>query len=98
VVASGGTVLKLSGLHPKVHAALASQRPHVIPPGTLRTLARGRLGHGLLAGLGLGHKARSSAKRAVDVSYWYKAPDAELARICRDGTWWPSGIDGTSNL
>jgi hypothetical protein len=97
-VAGGGTVLKLSGFHPTVYDALASQRPHVIAPDTLRTLARGRLGQGLLAGIGLGHKSRPSAKRAADGSYWYKAPDAELARICGEGTWWPSGIDGTSNF
>ena len=98
VVARGGTVLKLSGFHPVVHAALASQRPHVIAPDKLRALARGRLGQGLLAAIGLGHKPRPSAKRAANGSYWYKVPSGDLAQICRGGTWWPSGVDGTNNF
>jgi hypothetical protein len=97
-VERGGTVLKLSGFHPAVRAALATQRPHVIAPDTLRTLAQGQLGQGLLAGLGVGRKARPSAEKLAGGSYWYKVPTAELAEICRSGSWWPSGVDGTSNL
>ncbi|HET6468457.1 MAG TPA: hypothetical protein VFG43_08790 [Geminicoccaceae bacterium] len=97
-VERGGTVLKLSGFHPAVHAALASQRPIVIAPDTLRTLLPDGLGRGLLAGSGLGRKTRPAARRLPEGSYWYKVPTAELARICRSGSWWPSGIDGTSNL
>jgi hypothetical protein len=98
VVERRGAILKLSGFHPKVYAALATQRPHVIDPDAVRKLARGRLGRGILGGFGYGGKRRPGGQRPADGSYWYKAPTAELARICRGGSWWPTGIDGTTHL
>jgi hypothetical protein len=91
-VQQGGTVLKLSGFHPVVQAGLASQRPCVIAPDTLRTLALGQF-----MKFGLKRKVRPADRPPVG-SYWYKVPTEELAQICRSGSWWPSAIDGTSNL
>lgn len=30
--------------------------------------------------------------------YWYKAPTEEIAEICRREAWWPSAVDGDSQL
>jgi hypothetical protein len=88
VVERRGAILKMSGFHPAVYAALATQRPHVIDPDTVRTLAGGRLGRGLLARLGLGGRPRRTGGQRPPShgSYWYKAPSAELAEICRHGS------------
>jgi hypothetical protein len=100
VVERRGAILKMSGFHPMVHAALAPQRPHVIDPDLLRALSRERLGRGDLAGFfGFGDKPRpSGSQRPAEGSYWYKAPSAELAQVCRHGSWWPSAVDGTTHL
>jgi hypothetical protein len=37
-------------------------------------------------------------RQAETWNYWYKAPSAELARLCQQESWWPSGVDGDSNL
>lgn len=31
-------------------------------------------------------------------NYWYKSPTPLLARLCERESWWPSGVDGDSNL
>jgi len=31
-------------------------------------------------------------------TYWYKAPTSAIAETCATQAWWPSGIDGDSNL
>ena len=98
VIERRGAILKMSGFHPAVYAALATQRPHVIDPDALRRLARGPFGRGAFGRLGLGGKRRPGDRRPADGSYWYKAPTAELARVCRHGSWWPTGIDGTTHL
>jgi hypothetical protein len=100
VVERDGVVLKLSGFHPAVYAALAGQRPHVIDSRTLHGLAGGGLAGGLLAILGLdGRRPNSGRGRPQNLgSCWFKAPSGELTETLRHGSWWPSGIDGTNNL
>jgi hypothetical protein len=95
---NGGTVLKLSGFQPAVYAAMASQRPHVLAPDTLHVLGRGTMGQRLLRVVGLSREPRLADRQWSPGSYWYMVPSADLAETCRSGSWWPSGIDGTSNL
>ncbi|HEX2529066.1 MAG TPA: hypothetical protein VHL31_22570 [Geminicoccus sp.] len=97
VVEQNGTVLKASGFHPVVQAALASQRPHVIEPDALQNLARGRALRLLAArSLRKGHNTATEPKPKG--SYWYKVPTRDLAETCESGSWWPAAIDGTSTL
>jgi hypothetical protein len=37
-------------------------------------------------------------REAESATYWYRAPNAELERVCAGGAWWPSGVDGDLNL
>ncbi len=37
-------------------------------------------------------------KQAETWNYWYKAPSPELTDLCQREVWWPSGVDGDSNL
>ncbi len=37
-------------------------------------------------------------KMRPNCTYWYKAPNRELATICKNENWWSSGIDGDLNL
>ncbi len=30
--------------------------------------------------------------------YWYKAQSPDLAAVCRQQTWWPSGVDGEASI
>jgi hypothetical protein len=85
-VEHGGVVLKLSGFHPEVRAALASQRPCVIEPDMLQRLARGTVGQRVFARLGRARRTKRAAGRGSGGSYWYKNPDPALADICAGGT------------
>jgi hypothetical protein len=94
-----GNVLKLTGFHPVVYAAMASQRPIVIDPATLRTFASSGVAGVFRPLRRPGARKRRNATRRVDEgSYWFKAPRDDRFRALTDGSWWPTGIDGTTNL
>jgi hypothetical protein len=44
------------------------------------------------------NRQRPYIRRNRACPYWYKAPSKPLAELCEKEAWWPSGVDGDSNL
>lgn len=44
------------------------------------------------------HTQRPYVRAMETYPYWYKAPSEELAALCRQETWWPTGSDGEANI
>jgi hypothetical protein len=77
---------------------MASQRPLILEPSLLHRLATSSLTGSLANALGMTERQGSGNRRAAMIPRnWWKAP-AETAAILRTGSWWPTGIDGTTNL
>jgi hypothetical protein len=86
------SVLELFGFHPSLYHEMLSQMPYVLRRSQLEQLGRGASLKHVLMGL-----APTSRNLSSD-TYWYRAPNAELDRVCSAGPWWPSGVDGDLNL
>jgi hypothetical protein len=43
-------------------------------------------------------RQRPYIRRSRPWTYWYKAPTKAITELCEKEAWWPSGIDGDSNL
>jgi hypothetical protein len=41
---------------------------------------------------------RPHVRTLANWPYWYKAPSSELASVCREQPWWPSGVDGEASV
>jgi hypothetical protein len=88
----GASAFEVFGVHPSVIGALATQSPYILRRQQLERLGRGASLRTAIAAL------RPGEQEQVSTTYWYKAPDPELARVCATGAWWPSAIDGDLNL
>jgi amino acid adenylation domain-containing protein len=84
------STFEVFGLHPSVIAELETQGPYVLRRRQLERLAREVSVRNVVAAL--------RRRDEVSTSYWWRAPDPELARFCSSAEWWPSGIDGDLNL
>jgi amino acid adenylation domain-containing protein len=91
-IARSASVVEVFGFHPEINRALHTQHPYVLRRTQIERLGRGVSLATMTAALG--PRSRSVASS----TYWYRAPTAELARICATRPWWPSGIDGDLNL
>jgi hypothetical protein len=91
-VERSASVLEVFGFHPAVNRELQTQGPYVLRRAQLERLGRGISVKSVLAAL------NPRARDQVSSTYWYRAPDQELDRICASGAWWPSAIDGDLNL
>ena len=90
--AHAATVLEVFGFHPSLNQALQTQRPFVLQRAQLERLGREPSLRSVIRALA--HQEGTQ----VSETYWYRAPDPELAGVCARGPWWPSGIDGDLNL
>ena len=92
VAARSASALEVFGFHPTLNQELRTQNPYVLQRSQMERLGRGVSLRGMLTVL-------DPRRRDVPSStYWYRAQDALLDRICATGRWWPSGIDGDLNL
>lgn len=86
------TVFEVFGFHPSLNRRLRDQRPYVLHRSQLERIGREASLRTLLTVLD------PRWREAESTTYWYRAPDTELERICATGAWWPSGVDGDLNL
>ena len=86
------SVLEVFGFHPAVNRELQTQGLYVLRRAQLERLGRGISVKSVLGAL------NPRARDQVSSTYWYRAPEQELDRICASGAWWPSAIDGDLNL
>ena len=91
-VARSASVIEMFGFHPALNRELMAQNPYVLRRAQLERLGRGASLASLLAEL------KPHSRKISSSTYWYRAPNAELDRICSTGRWWPSGVDGDLNL
>ncbi|MEO9188831.1 MAG: non-ribosomal peptide synthetase [Acetobacteraceae bacterium] len=91
-VSRSASVLEVFGFHPSLIRQLRTQQPYVLRRSQVEGLGRGVSFRTILAALD------PRSRDAASSTYWYRAPDPELERICSTGDWWPSGVDGDLNL
>jgi hypothetical protein len=91
-VSQWASVFEVFGFHPSLNHGVRDQRPYVLRRSELERIGRGVSLRMLLTVLDPRWREAESA------TYWYRAQNAELDRICSAGSWWPSGIDGDLNL
>jgi hypothetical protein len=91
-VAQSATVFEVFGFHPSLYRRLHEQRPYVLRRSELERIGRTASLRSLMTLFDW------RWREAESVTYWYRAPNAELERVCAAETWWPSGVDGDLNL
>jgi amino acid adenylation domain-containing protein len=93
VVSQAATVFEIFGFHPALYRELRQQqRPYVLHRSLIERVGRGSSVRTLLSALD------PRERRIEETTYWYRAPNAALAKFCATGNWWPSGVDGDLNL
>jgi amino acid adenylation domain-containing protein len=91
-ISQSATVFEIFGFHPSLNRRLRDQHPYVLHRSALERIGRGASLRTLLTVLD------PRWREAESTTYWYRAPNAELERVCAAGAWWPSGVDGDLNL
>ena len=86
------SVVEVFGLHPEINRQLYIHHPYVLRRAQIERLGRGVSLTNMIGAL------RPGSRNVQSETYWYRAPNPELDRICASGRWWPSGIDGDLNL